>query len=93
MADIEERAGKWARKRVDEVATPGVRRMLFSLQALTEALTEAYLAGSAQTQADYTADPGPAPGTACERHGNVGCAWCIPGPFECSRCECSCGAR
>jgi hypothetical protein len=55
MATIEERAEKWARKRVDEVAAyKDIEFMMLTLQAMAEALTEAYLAGSAQTQADHT---------------------------------------
>lgn len=84
--DIEERAGKWAREYKSEYS---------DVEGFAEAdLIAAYLAGSAQTQRDYTVDPGPPPGMPCDRHGNVGCAWCIPGPYEeCPRCVCSCGAR
>jgi len=52
--DIEERAEKWARDNWPDEAYEGP----YSLQEVREACAEAYLAGSAQTQADYVAHYG-----------------------------------
>jgi hypothetical protein len=49
MADIEERAEKWAREHAEEQDSD-------QLRWLEPHLVAAYLAGSAQTQADYSAD-------------------------------------
>jgi hypothetical protein len=49
MADIEERAEKWAREKLAEEHADSY------LEGVFPWLVAAYLAGSAQTQKDYTA--------------------------------------
>lgn len=56
--DIEERAEKWAREFVAELNISKFRSlpvMQIAILKIEEILAEAYLAGSAQTQADYSA--------------------------------------